>query len=296
MQSVSFRQGPLLRAMRLATVRMHTVAGPVARAPRRDRRRHRMAVLRGRVARGGRCGRAGHHPPVAAGRGDRVRDGRLGIGIIGAGRVGPVLGAALAGAGHAITGIASSSPSNLERAEAVLPGVPGRAHPRADRAQRARAARGAAGRTRVARGGARRRRRLAAGPARACTRRRASDALCWPPRPPPVRFRSPSTPRWCSPARAWTSSACARAARRSPRRGRCFRSPRPWSSRWGRAGRHRGGRSCRLRGGGGDRDELLRIHRAPGPRRAHRDRRRVPGRNCVTAGAFLGGERPLGPD
>lgn len=52
-----------------------------------------------------------------------MRDGRLGIGIIGAGRVGPVLGAALAGAGHAITGIASSSPSNLERAEAVLPGV-----------------------------------------------------------------------------------------------------------------------------------------------------------------------------
>lgn len=52
-----------------------------------------------------------------------MKDGRLGIGIIGAGRVGPVLGAALAGAGHAITGIASSSPENLERAEAVLPGV-----------------------------------------------------------------------------------------------------------------------------------------------------------------------------
>lgn len=52
-----------------------------------------------------------------------MRDGRLGIGIVGAGRVGPVLGAALAGAGHAITGIASSSPENLERADAVLPGV-----------------------------------------------------------------------------------------------------------------------------------------------------------------------------
>lgn len=52
-----------------------------------------------------------------------MKEGRLGIGIVGAGRVGPVLGAALAGAGHAITGIATSSPEHLERAEAVLPGV-----------------------------------------------------------------------------------------------------------------------------------------------------------------------------
>lgn len=50
------------------------------------------------------------------------RDGRLGIGIIGAGRVGPVIGAALAGAGHALTGITSGSDD--ERAAAVLPGVP----------------------------------------------------------------------------------------------------------------------------------------------------------------------------
>jgi len=51
-----------------------------------------------------------------------VRDGRLGVGIIGAGRVGPVIGAALAGAGHAIVGITSGSDD--ERASAVLPGVP----------------------------------------------------------------------------------------------------------------------------------------------------------------------------
>lgn len=50
------------------------------------------------------------------------RDGRLGVGIIGAGRVGPVVGAALAGAGHAITGITSGSDD--ERASAVLPDVP----------------------------------------------------------------------------------------------------------------------------------------------------------------------------
>lgn len=51
-----------------------------------------------------------------------TRDGRLGVGIIGAGRVGPVIGAALAGAGHALTGITSGSDD--ERASAVLPGVP----------------------------------------------------------------------------------------------------------------------------------------------------------------------------
>lgn len=46
--------------------------------------------------------------------------GRLGVGIIGAGRVGPVLGAALANAGHAIVGISSVSERNLERAQAIL--------------------------------------------------------------------------------------------------------------------------------------------------------------------------------
>ena len=50
------------------------------------------------------------------------RDGRLGVGIIGAGRVGPVIGAALAGAGHAFTGITKGS--DPERVEAILPGVP----------------------------------------------------------------------------------------------------------------------------------------------------------------------------
>lgn len=52
------------------------------------------------------------------------RSGRLGVGIIGAGHVGPVLGAALAGAGHALVGISAVSDRSLERAEAMLPGVP----------------------------------------------------------------------------------------------------------------------------------------------------------------------------
>ncbi|MCC2033122.1 DUF2520 domain-containing protein [Microbacterium allomyrinae] len=51
-----------------------------------------------------------------------TRDGRLGVGIIGAGRVGPVLGAALGGAGHAIIGVTAGS--DPERVEAILPGVP----------------------------------------------------------------------------------------------------------------------------------------------------------------------------
>lgn len=52
------------------------------------------------------------------------RSGRLGIGIIGAGAVGPVFGAALAGAGHALVGISAVSEASRERAEAMLPGVP----------------------------------------------------------------------------------------------------------------------------------------------------------------------------
>ena len=50
--------------------------------------------------------------------------GRLGVGIVGAGRVGPVLGAAPAGAGHAIVGISAVSEASRDRAEAMLPGVP----------------------------------------------------------------------------------------------------------------------------------------------------------------------------
>ncbi|WP_417509976.1 DUF2520 domain-containing protein [Microbacterium sp.] len=50
------------------------------------------------------------------------RDGRLGVGIIGAGRVGPVIGAALGGAGHAVVGITSGSDD--DRVAGVLPDVP----------------------------------------------------------------------------------------------------------------------------------------------------------------------------
>lgn len=52
------------------------------------------------------------------------RDGRLGVGVIGSGHVGPVLGAGLAGAGHALVGITAVSEASKERAQALLPDVP----------------------------------------------------------------------------------------------------------------------------------------------------------------------------
>ncbi|MGW9415417.1 Rossmann-like and DUF2520 domain-containing protein [Arthrobacter cupressi] len=53
-----------------------------------------------------------------------ARPGRLGIGIIGAGKVGAVLGAALRGAEHAVVGVSAVSENSRERAETLLPGVP----------------------------------------------------------------------------------------------------------------------------------------------------------------------------
>ncbi|MDO5495380.1 MAG: DUF2520 domain-containing protein [bacterium] len=49
---------------------------------------------------------------------------RLGVGVIGAGRVGPVLANALRAAGHAVVGVTSTSEHSQERVEALLPGVP----------------------------------------------------------------------------------------------------------------------------------------------------------------------------
>lgn len=52
------------------------------------------------------------------------KPGRLGVGIIGAGKVGAVLGAALRGAEHAVVGVSAVSVASRERAETLLPGVP----------------------------------------------------------------------------------------------------------------------------------------------------------------------------
>ncbi|WP_052337028.1 Rossmann-like and DUF2520 domain-containing protein [Nocardioides alkalitolerans] len=48
----------------------------------------------------------------------------LRIGIVGAGRVGAVLGRALADAGHEIVAVAGESDASVRRADALLPGVP----------------------------------------------------------------------------------------------------------------------------------------------------------------------------
>ncbi|MGO4598950.1 Rossmann-like and DUF2520 domain-containing protein [Terrabacter sp. 2RAF25] len=52
------------------------------------------------------------------------RPARFDVGIVGAGRVGAVLGAALVRAGHVVTGVSAVSEASLERAASLLPGVP----------------------------------------------------------------------------------------------------------------------------------------------------------------------------
>lgn len=53
-----------------------------------------------------------------------TRPARLAVGVVSAGRVGSVLGAALARAGHTVTAAAGVSDASVKRAERLLPGVP----------------------------------------------------------------------------------------------------------------------------------------------------------------------------
>jgi len=53
-----------------------------------------------------------------------ARAGRLGVGVVGAGRVGAVLGSALRAAGHAVVGASGISVDSRERIDTLLPGVP----------------------------------------------------------------------------------------------------------------------------------------------------------------------------
>jgi predicted short-subunit dehydrogenase-like oxidoreductase (DUF2520 family) len=62
---------------------------------------------------------------MSAGRTVRRGDGpRLRVGVISAGRVGAVLGAALRRAGHEVVAVSGVSDTSLRRAEELLPGVP----------------------------------------------------------------------------------------------------------------------------------------------------------------------------
>src|SRR6476619_7057352 len=62
--------------------------------------------------------RAAGLPPAA------IAPARLRVGVVGAGRVGAVLGAALAAAGHDVVAAAGLSTASAERASRLLPGVP----------------------------------------------------------------------------------------------------------------------------------------------------------------------------
>jgi predicted short-subunit dehydrogenase-like oxidoreductase (DUF2520 family) len=55
---------------------------------------------------------------------DARRPGRLGVGVVGAGRVGAVLGSALRATGHAVVGASGISEASRDRIDALLPGVP----------------------------------------------------------------------------------------------------------------------------------------------------------------------------
>ena len=52
------------------------------------------------------------------------RPGRLGVGIVGAGRVGAVLGSALRAVGHPVVAASGISAASRDRVDALLPGVP----------------------------------------------------------------------------------------------------------------------------------------------------------------------------
>ncbi len=54
----------------------------------------------------------------------RPHDARLSVGVVGTGRVGAVLGAALAQAGHDVIAVSAVSEASVRRAAALLPGVP----------------------------------------------------------------------------------------------------------------------------------------------------------------------------
>src|SRR3954466_10525626 len=54
----------------------------------------------------------------------RARPARLAVGIVGTGRVGAVLGAALRNAGHDVVAASGVSDASRTRADALLPGVP----------------------------------------------------------------------------------------------------------------------------------------------------------------------------
>jgi predicted short-subunit dehydrogenase-like oxidoreductase (DUF2520 family) len=62
--------------------------------------------------------------PAGTGADRPARPARLAVGVVSAGRVGAVLGAALAAAGHQVVATSGVSRASVRRAETLLPGVP----------------------------------------------------------------------------------------------------------------------------------------------------------------------------
>lgn len=79
-------------------------------------------IVRYRVLRTGTEGRTHVNQPLSGAAGDRPA--RLTVGVVGAGRVGPALAAALGLAGHRPVAASGVSDASRRRAEALLPGVP----------------------------------------------------------------------------------------------------------------------------------------------------------------------------
>ncbi|WP_172191552.1 Rossmann-like and DUF2520 domain-containing protein [Actinomyces faecalis] len=65
-----------------------------------------------------------NHSSVPVPGSQAARPGRLGVGVISAGRVGAVLGSALRAVEHQVVGVHAVSEASRERAEVMLPGVP----------------------------------------------------------------------------------------------------------------------------------------------------------------------------
>ncbi|MGE9781821.1 Rossmann-like and DUF2520 domain-containing protein [Janibacter sp. G368] len=63
-------------------------------------------------------------PDLPSGRSPAPARPTLRVGVVGAGRVGAVIGAALRAAGHDVVAVSAVSEDSRERAEALLPGVP----------------------------------------------------------------------------------------------------------------------------------------------------------------------------
>ena len=138
-QSMALQQGPLARGFRVADLVLHTTAGPVAPRLIQAGLDEARALLDAQSARARAArkrqnsehwhGRRRPSRPTTRRRPPRkarimAKPGRLGVGIIGAGKVGAVLGAALRGAEHAVIGVSAVSDASRERAETLLPGVP----------------------------------------------------------------------------------------------------------------------------------------------------------------------------